>query len=109
MSQQAADGSAQNAPPPAHSPQTAIHPAQSRPFTFKTSVTEVVIYATVIDHHDHLVTTLQKQDFAVYENDVPQTITSFSQEDVPVSMAILSTTPDPWRKKAHPSIAPPST
>ncbi len=89
ISQQAADGSAQNAPPPPTTPQTAIHPAQSRPFTFKTSVTEVVLYATVIDNHDHLVTSLQKQDFAVYENNVQQTISSFGQEDVPVSLAIL--------------------
>ena len=49
----------------------------------------MVLYATVVDSHEHLVTSLQKQDFTVYENNVPQTITSFGQEDVPVSLAIL--------------------
>lgn len=58
-------------------------------FTLRTSVSEVVLYATVVDEHQHFVTTLQKQDFRVYENSVPQTITFFGQEDVPVSLAIL--------------------
>ena len=58
-------------------------------FTLRTSVSEVVLYATVVDSHEHLVTTLQKQDFTVYEDNVPQVISSFRQEDVPVSLAIL--------------------
>jgi len=90
MSQQtAANRSAQNAPNPTATPQAGVHPAQNQPFTFKTSVSEVVLYATVVDSHQRLVTSLQKQDFTVYENNVPQTITAFGQEDVPVSMAIL--------------------
>ena len=89
MSQQAANGSAQNAPNPAATPQAAAHPASNQPFTFKTSVSEVVLYATVVDSHQRLVTSLQKQDFTVYENNVQQTISSVGQEDVPVSMAIL--------------------
>jgi Ca-activated chloride channel homolog len=58
-------------------------------FTLRTSVTEVVLYATVIDSHQHLVTTLQKDDFTVYEDNVRQAISSFRQQDVPVSLAIL--------------------
>ncbi len=88
-SQQAANSSAQNATNPAAAPQAAAHPAQNQPFTFKTSVSEVVLYATVVDSHQRLVTSLQKQDFTVYENNVPQTISAFGQEDVPVSLAIL--------------------
>ncbi|HTU49157.1 MAG TPA: VWA domain-containing protein [Acidobacteriaceae bacterium] len=87
--QQAATGSAQNAPAATATPQPAVSAAQNQPFTFKTSVTEVVLYATVVDSHQRLVTSLQKQDFTIYENNVPQTISSCSQEDVPVSMAIL--------------------
>ncbi|MES2222437.1 MAG: VWA domain-containing protein [Acidobacteriota bacterium] len=87
ISQQAATGASQNTP--AATSQTPAVNGPSHPFTFKTSVTEVVLYATVVDSHDHLVTSLQKQDFTVYENNAPQTITSFGQEDVPVSMAIL--------------------
>jgi VWFA-related protein len=88
LSQQAADGSAQNAPISSAPAQSAAHTG-SQPLTFKTSVTEVVLYATVVDNHEQLVTSLQKQDFTVYENNVPQTIASFGQEDVPVSLAIL--------------------
>ncbi len=58
-------------------------------YTIRTNVTEVVLYATVVDNHQHLVTTLQKQDFSIFEGDVPQTISSFREEDVPVSLAIL--------------------
>lgn len=58
-------------------------------FTLHTYVSEVVIYATVVDDHQHLVTSLQEQDFSVYEDKVLQRISSFHQEDVPVSLAIL--------------------
>src|SRR6185437_1715731 len=43
-------------------------------FTIRTSVTEVVLYATVIDEHQHLVTTLQKQNFNIFEDGARQTI-----------------------------------
>ena len=66
-----------------------IQPGSNQPFTFRTSVSEVVLYATVIDSHQHLVTTLQEQDFTLEENNVRQTISAFSKEDVPVSLAIL--------------------
>jgi Ca-activated chloride channel homolog len=89
----AVPGISQQAP---KAPQTQSDPAASaeqdgakNPFTFKTSVTEVDLYATVVDSHQHLVTSLQKQDFTVYENNQPQTISSFGQEDVPVSLAAL--------------------
>ncbi|MGC1872284.1 MAG: VWA domain-containing protein [Acidobacteriaceae bacterium] len=88
MSQQAANGSAQTAPE-ATTQQPTVATARSQPFTYKTSVTEVVLYATVVDSHQRLVTSLQKQDVTVYENNVPQTISSFGQEDVPVSLGIL--------------------
>jgi VWFA-related protein len=89
MSQQAANGSAQNAPTPAATPQSADQPPSNKPFILKTSVSEVVLYATVVDSHQRLVTSLQGQDFTVYENNVKQTISSVSQEDVPVSLAVL--------------------
>jgi Ca-activated chloride channel homolog len=89
FSQQAGNDSAQNTPEATTTPQPAVSNGQNQPFTFKTSVTEVVLYATVVDSHERLVTNLQKEDFTVYENNVPQTISSFGQEDVPVSLAIL--------------------
>jgi VWFA-related protein len=89
FSQQPADGATQTTPSPATAAQPVDRTGSNRPFTFKTSVSEVVLYATVVDSHQHLVTSLQKQDFTVYENNVSQTISSFGQEDVPVSLAIL--------------------
>jgi len=58
-------------------------------YTIRTSVTEVDLYATVVDDHDHLVTNLQKQNFDVYEDGARQTVSTFAREDVPVSLAIL--------------------
>jgi VWFA-related protein len=58
-------------------------------YTLRTSVTEVVLYATVVDDHQRLVTNLQRQNFHVYEDGAPQTISSFRREDVPVSLGIL--------------------
>ncbi len=58
-------------------------------YTIRTRVSEVVLYATVLDSRQHLVTTLQKQNFSIEEDGVPQALSSFREEDVPVSLAIL--------------------
>jgi Ca-activated chloride channel homolog len=52
-------------------------------------VQEVVLHATVVDQHSRLVTNLNKNDFTVYEDGQPQTITRFTREDIPVSIGIL--------------------
>ena len=58
-------------------------------FVFKKQVEEVVLHATVVDGQQHLVTNLKKDNFSVSENGVPQTITSFRREDVPVEIGIV--------------------
>jgi VWFA-related protein len=58
-------------------------------YTLRTSVSEVVLYATVIDKHQNLVTSLAKKDFTIYEDGVPQVISSFEQRDVPISLGIV--------------------
>lgn len=58
-------------------------------FVFKKQVEEVVLHATVVDDHQHLVTGLSQNDFSVSENGVPQKITSFRREDVPVEIGIV--------------------
>lgn len=68
-------------------------------FTFHAAVNEVVIYATVVDDHQHLITTLQKQDFRVYEDGVQQVISSFRREDVPISLGILIDNSGSMREK----------
>ncbi len=58
-------------------------------YTLQRNVDEVVLNATVLDDHQHLVTTLTKDDFKVSEDGVPQTITSFQHQDIPISLGIL--------------------
>jgi VWFA-related protein len=58
-------------------------------WTYKAEAEEVVLHATVVDQHSRLVTNLNKNDFTVYEDGQPQTITRFSREDIPVSIGIL--------------------
>jgi Ca-activated chloride channel homolog len=62
---------------------------QSGMFVFKKQVEEVVLHATVVDEQQHLVTGLDRTAFTVFEHGVPQTITSFRKEDVPVEMGIV--------------------
>jgi VWFA-related protein len=87
--------------PPAASPQK---PAEAAPateptqapaeksgdvFVFRKEVDEVTLHATVVDDKNHLVTSLDRADFAVYEDGQPQKITSFRREDIPVAMGIV--------------------
>ncbi len=58
-------------------------------FTLTQDVEEVILNATVLDEHQRLVTNLQKDDFKVFEDGTPQTIVSFQQQDLPVSLGIL--------------------
>ncbi len=58
-------------------------------FVFKKQVEEVVLHATVMDEQRRLVPYLDRSAFTVYEDGVPQTITSFRREDVPVAMGIV--------------------
>jgi Ca-activated chloride channel family protein len=58
-------------------------------YTLQRNVDEVVLNATVLDDKLHLVNNLVKDDFKVFEDGVPQTITSFQHQDIPVSLGIL--------------------
>jgi Ca-activated chloride channel homolog len=58
-------------------------------YVFTTEAREVVLHATVLDDKNHLVMNLDKPDFTVYENDKPQPIRSFRQQDFPVAMGIV--------------------
>ena len=70
--------SAQEAPAP---------PAEPPVFHLDTRV--VVCHATVVDKSGHLMTTLPKEAFTVYENGARQEIRLFKREDIPVSMGIV--------------------
>jgi Ca-activated chloride channel homolog len=58
-------------------------------FLLRREVNEVLLNVTVIDDKQRLVTSLGKGDFKVYEDGVPQTITAYKHEDMPVSLGIL--------------------
>jgi Ca-activated chloride channel homolog len=58
-------------------------------FTLQRNVDEVVLNATVLDDKQHMINTLSKDDFKVSEDGVPQTISSFQHQDIPISLGIL--------------------
>lgn len=58
-------------------------------YVFIKDVEEVVLYATVVDPRNKLVTSLDQGAFSVFEDGQPQRITSFRREDIPVSLGIL--------------------
>ena len=51
---------------------------QNGTFTLRRNVEEVVLNVTVVDHDDHLVDDLTKDDFHVWEDNTQQTIRRFS-------------------------------
>src|SRR3954451_2741261 len=57
--------------------------------TFRADARLVVLHASVVDKSGHLVTTLPKTAFKVFENNVEQPIHTFRREDVPVSMGLV--------------------
>jgi len=97
---------------PTQSQPNQTQPAQAQPtqeqgqsssdsgvFVFKKEVEEVVLHATAMDDKNHLVTTLDKSAFTVFENNQQQTITSFRHEDVPVAMGIVIDNSGSMREK----------
>jgi len=60
-----------------------------RGYILHRDVEEVVLNVTVLDEHNKLVMNLNKPDFKVSEDGVPQSIIAFQHEDLPVSMGIL--------------------
>lgn len=70
------------------SPQNQIEREHGR-YTLRQDAYEVRLNATVLDGSGKSILNLQKDDFHVYEDGVPQTISSFRHEDLPVSLGIL--------------------
>ncbi len=83
-----------DAPPPSSSGANPNSPTsqierQGGTYTLRTNVGEVRLNATVLDGGGRVVQSLPRDAFHVYEDGVPQTITSFRHEDLPVSLGIL--------------------
>jgi Ca-activated chloride channel family protein len=58
-------------------------------YYIRKDVEEVMLYATVVDPKNRMVSNLDKNSFSVFEDGQPQQITSFRREDIPVSLGIL--------------------
>ena len=70
-------------------------------FVFKKDVDEVLLHASVVDDKQHIVTTLDRSAFTVFEDGKPQTIISFHHEDIPVSMGIIIDNSGSMREKRN--------
>lgn len=67
----------------------AVQQGRDKIYTLHTDVDEVLLNCTVVDEKGELVTDLKRDDFRVWEDDVPQTIASFQHQDLPVAMGFL--------------------
>jgi len=107
-----APGNSQAAPSQSSSPSQAGTPASSAPaqqepnpkseqgvFVFRKDVDEVLLHASVIDDHQHIVTDLGRDAFTVFEDGKPQNILSFHHEDIPVAMGIVIDNSGSMREK----------
>jgi VWFA-related protein len=63
--------------------------AQDRPARFQSGVDLISVTATVVDREGRLVTGLPIDAFEIFEEGERQTITQFTNERVPVSLAVL--------------------
>ncbi|MBI1875393.1 MAG: VWA domain-containing protein, partial [Acidobacteria bacterium] len=63
-------------------------PGQQEESRFRGGVELVNVTATVTDDHGQFVSGLRQEDFLVYEDNQPQTVSHFSNERVPVSLGI---------------------
>ncbi len=61
----------------------------SGPYTFEINAEEVVLNCTVLDSKGQLVNGLDKSNFKVAEDGIPQTIISIQHQDTPVSIGLL--------------------
>lgn len=68
-------------------------------FVFRKDVDEVMLHASVIDDKQHIITTLDRGAFTVFEDGKLQNIISFHQVDIPVSMGIIIDNSGSMREK----------
>lgn len=66
-----------------------LQKGQNGVYTLHENVDEVLLNCTVIDEKGRPVEGLTQSDFRVWEDSVPQRVSSFRHQDLPVSMGIL--------------------
>ncbi|HET6180970.1 MAG TPA: VWA domain-containing protein, partial [Candidatus Sulfotelmatobacter sp.] len=70
-------------------------------FVFRKDVDEVLLHATVQDDKNHIVTSLERNAFSVFEDGKQQNIISFHNEDIPVAMGIVIDNSGSMREKRN--------
>ena len=105
-----AQSGSQTTPPSTSPPSDVRKPSQaaqepetsdSSTFVFRKTVDEVVLHATVQDGKRRQVNGLDRGAFTIYEDEKPQAITSFRNEDIPVSMGIIIDNSGSMREKRN--------
>lgn len=74
-------------------------PAKQKGFTIGVNVDLVVIHTSVYDKNGIFIGGLKKDNFRVYEDGIAQAVSSFSQEDVPISLGLILDTSGSMRTK----------
>jgi Ca-activated chloride channel family protein len=75
--------------PPQQQPPPARPGSEEQGFRFKSGVELINVTATVSDASGRFVSGLRQEDFVVYEDDQPVTVTHFNSDRVPVSLGIV--------------------
>jgi VWFA-related protein len=70
-------------------------------FVIRKDVDEVLLHASVIDDKQHMVTSLDRNAFSVFEDGKPQSIISFHHVDIPVSIGIIIDNSGSMREKRN--------
>jgi len=101
LAQQPAQQNPPNPAPPTSAPtQTPEAPPQKSPTTIRAQVNLVDVLFTVLDRRNKLVSNLEKQDFKVYDDNLPQDIRYFSkQSDLPLRIGMLMDTSNSIRDR----------
>jgi VWFA-related protein len=68
-------------------------------FVFRKDVDEVLLHASVIDDKQHIITTLDRGAFTIFEDGKAQNIISFHNVDIPVAMGIIIDNSGSMREK----------
>jgi Ca-activated chloride channel family protein len=79
-------------------PQVAAETTSGRP-AFRAATEMVALNVTVVDSHEQDVTGLTSQDFAVYDDGVPQQLNFFGSGDVPIDLAVVIDTSVSMRQR----------
>ena len=103
--------SPQNQAPPANPPAAEkSSPSENKPdqgnivdeqgtFVIRKDVDEVMLHATVVDDKKHIITSLDRSAFTIFEDGKPQNIISFHHVDIPVAMGIVIDNSGSMREK----------